>query len=968
MLTKTLPLLFLFLTASFLSLAQTEILKFENSSYHIEANASSIKIRTKNQVVVDRVLKPVVQIIRSENDPLMAEKKSDNNLSPQVAWNNPKDLKKIPVPDEVTSSKADFYKNGGNETDFYKTGNSVTVQATSVLMIAPNQVRYSFKKNAAYTLTLDIILPAGNEAPLFETQISVKQKGWYSVGFTGISPQDTADLDFLYQPMIWTWKRFPEKPYLTSEKFATTAASFTNNGTFTEGITPDPSEIPYRFATADNSRFGFILRNAAGRAQPMIFAPILGGENSFMNKGQTFRFKTRYVLQAGDWYSGLSYILKDIFHYKNERKNASVTLNQTLDNIIGIAMNDKSGGWIDSLKGFDYVQDAVGTVKVVSALHQLGAAMVSGNEDIYFKRALPTMGYVMSREKYLFTTDERQKIQSPSHLLKGPCVEIGELSGLYQLTQGQTFAFRSEMDRLFGKSRKLNLNTETGGGTWQDYLYRYRVTNNSTDLQRAKEGADKYVKNWQPYPSDFTNDPGLRDKGSAFLTDFTPKLYDLIELFEETKDQKYLDMATSAARQMVLWTRSNPMAPATNIRVNKGGKVTGVIGKRFEINSYEYLPGFNDTTEVPEQQVAAWQTSLVGLPPEQPYTYGKGPIMLTHHPAWFLKLAYLAKDTLLKTAAYNAILGRYAGFPGYYYTSLHTNVYQAANYAAHGYWDIKYNAIFHNHIFPHITLLIDFLVNDAFYRSDGNVDFPGIYAPGYAYLSSKVYGSKLGTVFGNKDIRIWLPANAIQSNTVAFNHVLGIAKDDLYVILMNTFNEKVTADLRLNPDVIHWIPEKEYSVTVYFKDGNSKKSTFKNGLLKAEIAAQELAAFKIESLKVDVPLFDKMNAEKVKGGSESFLREENTVGFGTVTGMLINTFPQFSDAFIFTDKTAKELKEVSIEYRVGSDEWTIRKDLSYPFEFDIHLKNPGDKLEFRLKALDLNGKDITGKTYLLKNE
>lgn len=934
--------------------AQDKSYTLKNERYEINVTAKSIRISVLNETKSARTLTPTIQVLQAMQDPRVVLKRSDNNLSPQLAWKNPQDQKK-PLSDTT------------GELDFYKTAKIFTLQAAAVSQLNATTVRFSFKKNASFTAQLDVLLPPGNETPVIETNLQVAAKAWYSAGFTGLAAKDTSSLQFLYQPMIWTWRRFPEKSYMTPEQFATTAATFTNDGNFTEGIAPDPSEIPYRFAKLNNSRYGFILRNASGKAQPMVFAPILGGENSLMEPGQSFSFRTRYILQPGDWYAGLNHILKNIFHYKTERQNASVSLNQTLDNIINMAMNDRYGGWIDSLKGFDYVQDAIGTVKVVSALHQLGVAMVTGNEEIYNRRALPTMEYVMSREKYLYTVNEAQKIQSPSHFLKGPCVEIGELSGLYQMTNGQTPAFLSELKRLFGKPRKLNLNTETGGGSWQDYLYLYRVSKNPADLEKAKQGADAYLESWKPFPDVFTNDPGLRDKASAFLTDFTPKLYDLLELYEETKQQSYLDMAIVSARQMVLWTRSNPMAPDSNITVNKGGYVKGIMAKRYKINSYATLPGFNDTTILAEQQVPAWQTSLVGLPPEQPYTYGNGPIMLTHHPAWFLKLAYLAKDSLLKTAAYNAILGRYAGFPGYYYTSLHTNVYQFASYAMHGYWDIRYNALFHNHIFPHITLLIDFLVSDVHYRSAGKIDFPAVYAPGYAYLSSKVYGSKLGTVFGNKNVRLWLPPGAVQSTNVSFNHVLGIAENDFYVILTNTSNSEAKSFVRLNPDIIPWIGGKVYPVTIYYAEGKTAKATCKDGLLEAEVSAQGLTAYKIEGLKVEVPLFKKMTESKISASNNSFLREENTEGFGTVTGMLITTFPQFSDGYVFTDKTEKEFKQVSIEYRIGSGEWKRKDDFGYPFEFDIHLENPREKIEFKLESVDMNGKTLKSKIYSLQN-
>jgi glycine cleavage system regulatory protein len=483
--------------------AQGKSFTLKNDRYEIVVAAKSIRISVLNESNSVRTLTPTLQVLQAMQDPRMVLKRSDNNLSPQVAWKNPQDQKK---------SSADTT----GELDFYKIAKLFTLQAASVSQVNATTVRFSFKKNASFNVQLDVSLPAGNETPVIETNLQVEKKAWYSVGFTGLASKDTASLQFLYQPMIWTWRRFPEKSYMTPEQFATTAATFMNDGNLTEGVAPDPSEIPYRFAKLNNSRYGFVLRNANAKAQPMLFAPILGGENSLMEPGQSFSFKTRYIIQSGDWYAGLNHILKNIFHYKTERQNASVSLNQTLDNIINMAMNDRYGGWIDSLKGFDYVQDAIGTVKVVSALHQLGVAMVTGNEEIYSRRALPTMEYVMSREKYLYTIDEAQKIQSPSHFLKGPCVEIGELSGLYQMTNGQTPAFLSELKRLFGKPRKLNLNTETGGGSWQDYLYLYRVSKNPADLEKAKQGADAYLESWKPLPSIFTNDPGLRDKASAF--------------------------------------------------------------------------------------------------------------------------------------------------------------------------------------------------------------------------------------------------------------------------------------------------------------------------------------------------------------------------------------------------------------------------------------------------------------------
>ena len=71
--------------------------------------------------------------------------------------------------------------------------------------------------------------------------------------------------------------------------------------------------------------------------------------------------------------------------------------------MIAFAMNDIYSGWVDDLKGFDYTTDVGGTVKVVSALHPLSAALLTDNREIFRRRALPITEYLMSREKYLFS-------------------------------------------------------------------------------------------------------------------------------------------------------------------------------------------------------------------------------------------------------------------------------------------------------------------------------------------------------------------------------------------------------------------------------------------------------------------------------------------------------------------------------------------------------------------------------------
>lgn len=919
---------------------EKEIIVLQNNAYKIHIPAAPDE---ESVITVERVdhpagsnLVPEMTVFYNAHDPGYKPGHIKNGNSPVAAWQN---------------------KEGKTEIDLWNVGEWTIVKANKVISTSSREVVLGFDDHDLFSVVLTIKLEEGS-GPLFLTWELIPHKdGWYSAGFTGIQSRNPGNLDFLYQPLIWSWKRFPDTAALTTESFSTTAASFVNTEGITEGIAVNPSEIPYRFATFENSRFGIILRTRDGRAKPMIMAPIPGGAESEMIAGNSYRFSCCYFLHPGDWTAGMKYLYSDVIEFKTERQNATVSLNQTLENMISLAMDDVYSGWVPELKGADYKFDVPGTVKNVSALHPLSIALTTGNMGIYRRRALPMIEYMLSREKYLYAVNDQIKQQNPSHFLKGPCAEIGELAGLHQMTGGANDVFQKETDRIFGQPRKLNLITETGGGSWQDYLARYRISGDNSYLDEAVKLVDVYLNaTLGKYPVDFTTSAGLKDSQATFVTDYTLAWYDLIELYDETGEKRFLDAAITGANQMLLWMRSNPMAPDSVITANKGGRVKGVFpGRRYTAESYDWKE-FDTSTEIQEQEVPAWRTSLAGLLPEVPYTYMYGPIMLAHHAPWMLRLAHLSGDHLFKDAAYNAVIGRYANFPGYYFTSLHTTIYQQPDYPLHPYMEIKYNAVFYNHIWPHIALLQDFLVSDAYMKSGGKVSFPSVYAPGYAFLTSKVYGHKPGEIFGNKNINLWLPANAIKSSTIALNHLFGRTENDTWLVLMNSTGKPTDAEIYLNPDVIRWNYDQEYTIVIYSENGDSEKGTFKNGLLQAEIPQEGLIAIKITGLKNDLPLLGKSGKTHKSEERKDYFRQNHSSGaLGTITGMLITLVPDISDAYIYSDATEKDARKVILKYTSGDQDWQEFTDEAYPYEFSIHLPDTGSKLKLKWIAEDMNG-------------
>ncbi len=855
-----------------------------------------------------------------------------------------------------------------------------TDQLAQSFQIKNNSLVFVYRDDANAQVSLVVKFLPNQQSPVFEIGLEAHKKGEYSLGFSGMPEVDSADVDFVYQPLTWSWKRFPSKFALTEESYANTAAVFTNHHGYTEGLAVSLADIPYRYAMAaqwnhvsnpdnkfwasfpadgpkGNSLFGMAIRNPQGKAQPVIYSPLPGTATARLNKGDKRKIGLVYVLYPGNWEKGADFLLSSVFNYRSERQNAQVSLNQTFDNILDLAMNDVYGGWNKELKGSNYQFDAPGTVKNVSALHPLSLYLFTGNEDILKRRALPMIEYLMSREKFLYATSDSAGItQAPSHLLKGPAVDIGELVALNELTGGYTPAFAAEATRLFGKSRQLNLNTQTGGGSWQDYLARYRLTHNTADLQKAMDGADDYLKQvYYTYSKTFFDSPGLRDRGAGFTTDYGLRIYDLYELYMETKKDAYLQAAISGAKQLLLWTRSNPAPPAGNITVNKGGEVKGIFpGRRVSAMEGSGFYPMNVTTKVPEEQVPAWQTSLNGLVPEAPNTYAFGPVMLAHHPAWLLRLAHHANDTLLRNAAYNAVIGRYANFPGYYFTSLQTNVYQREDYTKHPFLDVKYNAIFYNHIWPHLALLADFMVSDFYFRSKGKIDFPGTFAPGYAFLTSQVYGAKKGTVMGHENVQIWMPSHALQSDKVAFNYLMGKTDKDLFISFANTSPKTVTQQVRFNENLIPFQKDKIYKITIYDAEGRAKQGSMKNGLLTVTLPGNGLNTIRVIDLNIPHKEAVSKTPLNLANRFMRFSAEKDTLA--KATAMIIQPNQDSSVFYTYSDQTEKEWKQATLRYKLNdSATWTSVTDTAYPFEFDLALPRTNDVISFELTGTKLDG-------------
>ena len=508
-------------------------------SYQVSAASNGV-------VTIERAGKrseyrPHFTIIRAETDPQLALSGFASTPGESLEGVN---VENYPL--------AGWRRAGGNgRTDIvYEAGAVIDVRGASSRALDDGGVAWTFESSPHFTLEAEV-RPVSGEAPRLSWKFTARTPGWYTVGYTGGPASDPATSDGFLQPLIWQEKRFPRAPLLSAESMGGLPLTLVTRDGATHGLSVDPRESPYRLPTIANARFGVMLRNPKGEAQPSAFAPILGQTDSRFEAGQSATFAIRPVLVSGDWYQAFTEVARSLFGFADQRQNAGQSLNATIDTMTEFAMDDVHAGWDADLRGFDYNTDVKGTVKVVSALHPLAASLVQDDPEIYRLRALPITEFLMSRTKYLYNALPDEAGQNAARDMKGPAAEVSELAELYQMSREQSPVFRHYALQLAGKPRQLNLLRVSDGATFWDKLALYRLTGDKARLDEARSLADAYIKRRIDTPQRDFSDVHL-DNGGQFWSDFAPRFVELFELWQETKEPRYLD----AARRVLARTRA----------------------------------------------------------------------------------------------------------------------------------------------------------------------------------------------------------------------------------------------------------------------------------------------------------------------------------------------------------------------------------------------------------------------------
>ncbi|MFT4093267.1 MAG: hypothetical protein QM640_06470 [Niabella sp.] len=893
---------------------------------------------------------PDFLIICNEQDPELALKPSGIK---KVSYN-------IPTWKTTDSSLADYHQadvkasvagdgfddrilrsaKEGRTANIYHAGKSYALTAKRVVN-TKDTVYFIFPEQSMFTLKAWFIKKS---IPYPQLQFSFipHKSGYYSIGYTGAPSFNSAQATEIWQPLIWTEKRVPQQPYLTPSYMATIPATLVNDGYNSIGVMTDPKYLPFQpLPLLENSQFGVALLNNKAMLQPQVFAPIPGGINSKMEAGNKFDFSFNLIVAPFGITRTYEQIARTDFGFKDYRTNATVSMNTTLDNVIDYSKTHYAW-FVDSLKGFAYSTDVPGAVKNVSSLNPLELSIVRDDKELFEKRAYPLMEFMLSREKFLFTLDSNQKIQSPSRKLKGPIAPLSELEVLYNVF-GRNNSFYLQMAKKeFSSSRVRNLDEKQNGKSWMNAFFLFKMTGDTAYLHLSERLADNYLKQRVDKRIEQFGDPLA--SSNFFWPTFTNNWSVLLELYEQTGKQKYLDAAHDGARHYTLFTWMGPKIPDSLITVNKGGKAP----------MYWYLKSKgHHQMYYPEEQVPAWRLSETGLTPESSGTAtGHRAIFMSTYAPWLLRIGYYTKDTFLMNVAKAALVGRSESFPGYHINTERTTAYEKADFPLHEHLDQSVNSFHYNHILPMASLFIDYLVSDAFVKSKGAIDFPAEYIEAYAYLQNKMYGAQKGKFFQSPEVQLWMPRHLLRIDDIALNYISARKKDTLYLAFMNQSGKAVTTTVTINPQLATF-PGKATGQQLF---PSTTALQLTDSTFRVTVPTNGLVAVAIPDARLQIGFQGQLLDNPTDKRSDYALIPE-----GNSKALLFKLGAYDQRLFVYLQDDDTKWKRARLIYNIdGKQEVAVDKK-EYPFEFTVPVEK--DKpVRFSLELTGRDGKIVNSKT------
>ena len=786
----------------------------------------------------------------------------------------------------------------------------------------------------------------------FSLEMKAPRDGFYSVGFSPFGAWTREQLQYDLLPPLFQFQRLPQAPVLLGSNVTPQPLALAqvapDGAPMTLGVAADPARLPFEWATPTNAVYGFSLLNAQKQVQPTIFAPVLGTPRSKFAQGAPISLSWRVISQPGDWKDALEYASNDIFGVRDYRKPYGASLSDAAFNMIELMKSDFASGWDAKLKGFLNIE-AKNVASQSAPLAVVSAAILTCDEELYRTRALPTIEYTLSRPGAHFGTsvpdtfppyinEEGTKLQVPSEYFG-----LAYWQGLDELL-GRDNPWIEEIAAPDGQPR---LRTSFQAmPRWSETLAAYRLKPDAKTLEQVETEADAWMKT-EVYGRK-TADLGFTP---FYNMSFIPYWWDLLDLYELTHEQRYLDAAQEGAFNTIAGLWSHPRVPDGEVTIHPDGEFGGEDRLWYRGDKPYRLGAPRRAGDTPTKQVPAWLVAQMGLGLEQPSTYygaGKGNMRNIMMESWAPNLLRLYRYTgreIFRTYARNGAISRFGNYPGYYLSG-YTDLPLSPQYPIVG---PDVTSLYYHHIPAQLAWTLDFLVTEAGARAQGKIAFPYVKQQGYVWFSNRIYGGQAGEVFGDKSARLWLDPKAATAQSSALNTLLARGDNRVWIIVMNEADAPTTAPLALDKSALGLVGD---AYTIHDQNGAVKTAKLGNNPT-VTVPAKGLVALSFPTRpQTPTPI------KPLQGGRASQKLEGD---WGRLEAFRIRS--PFAKDSIYVVLTGRPTEGARATLKI--DGMAPVESSSYPFEFSVYPLPMNKDVAFSVQTVDADGKARDSKSVML---
>ncbi|MDF2922544.1 MAG: hypothetical protein K0R57_1458 [Paenibacillaceae bacterium] len=876
------------------------------------------------------------------------------------------------------------------DSDYRRDGLSLSYQGTDIYRAgAPNwfvPVDYEVLENGSKLKLLfnnplaDFSavweLEEDNKAPKVTVDAVFHQAGAYSIGAWEGGEFNDNQYEFALAPYRMQGKRIAAEAGLLKEQYLFTPMGtltlgegnpYYPGGHVTKGVAVEPSWIPLRWVYSDNGAFGIAMRGTSYSPKGSVFAPVLGAPDSVFAAGDSYTLQYRVISQVADWFEAYKYVAQDLFDVHDYRENVYTSLNDAIFNTRELIMDDELGGW-DVYDKAHYNMEGKNVTSSANPLQALQDYLLTEDEEILERRAIPTIANFLTRNDLHFnrTTEyggaSYWNVSNLPHPIGSPIAgyNLNVIGGMYEMTRGAIpYLYQ------YGLQKGQSTVTNSYGSIplFSNNLFLYKYTGDGQYLTKAKQQADQYLR-------DVVYKPQTKPVGwSDFIAiSYYPNVASLVDLYEFTQEQKYLDAAQYAARWLTttLWVPGIDGEKLTrNVDVNDIGEITERFHYYDESNSHFWWHGdeqqrvgrpagnpgdvsSNSLIEAQAGQAPAWVASRVGLSLEQSSTYDRSAnIIMSNWAGDLLKLSRYTGEKYLADVARNAIIGHFSTYSGYYQNGF-TTFQQQPEYAAQG---PDYTGIYWHHLPPFLAMLEDFLINLTYVWSDGQIEFPSLRQQGYAYFNSNQYGFAPGQFFGEEEMWLWLDEGIMESGHLQVDWLAARKDGVLGLALLNESAADITTEVTLG-DKVPGGSSFSGTASIY-TPGSSPAVEVQvvNGKFAATIPAKSLRAAVIHIPGVTAPAFSQLSYALDSNPQLGQTVSEHVDG----KAMVLQMAPDHYYAYVYVTRRPASVSSVMLKYRVGDGTEETAASETYPYEFLIKVDDPSKTFQYELIATAVNG-------------